>query len=124
MATAGAKIKKLREIRNYSQSYMAAKLGISQTQYSYLENKQKHIPDEDIKTIIALLDITAAYFENFEPALIIEDGTSIKEKLLLQDFTGKNNSSEKEAYLDLIARLKEELTELKKQISFLKSNQK
>ncbi len=122
MATTGEKIKKLREIRGFTQNFMAKKLAISQTQYSYLETKQKHVPHNDIKTIIDLLNVSPSYFEKFEPGFVIENDNSQKEKLLLQDFTGKNDISEREAYLDLIARLREELNELKSEISLLKSN--
>ena len=36
----GFKIKKIRELRNYSQEHMAEKLGISQVSYSRVESGQ------------------------------------------------------------------------------------
>jgi len=121
MATTGAKIKKLREIRGYSQSYMAAKLCVSQTQYSYLENKQKNIPEESIKRIKALLGVTADYFENFEPDQLIQNESPLKNKLTMKDFMGHQNSPEEETYLELFSRLREELKELQNEIRELRT---
>lgn len=40
----GEKVKKLRELRNYTQEYMAEQLGMTQQNYSLIENDE----DEDI----------------------------------------------------------------------------
>ena len=122
MLTTGERIRKLRELRGYSQEYMASKLSISQEQYSYLETKQKKITDKNIKTIISLLGVTATYFEDFDPDRFLQNRVPVKEKLTIKDFMGRNNNSEREAYLELITRLKKELRELKKEIRILKSN--
>jgi transcriptional regulator with XRE-family HTH domain len=39
-------IRKIREIKGYSQSYVARKLGTDQEVVSYMETKQKDIPEE------------------------------------------------------------------------------
>ena len=39
----GHKIKKLRELRNFSQEYMADQLGLSQSAYSKLETDQTEL---------------------------------------------------------------------------------
>src|SRR5882757_5803978 len=121
MVTGGAKIKKLREIRGYSQSYMPAKLSVSQTQYCYWENRQKNISDENIKKITTLLGVTVDYFKNFDPDQLIQNETSLKEKLTMKDFMGQHNNSEEGTYLELFARLREELRELQKEIRELKT---
>lgn len=42
--TLGKKIQKVREIKGFSQEYMARKLNISQEQYSYIEiNKKQYL---------------------------------------------------------------------------------
>ena len=48
------KIRKTREIKDYSQEYVAEKLGISQTAYSKLENGQTNI---SVKRLIKLAEI-------------------------------------------------------------------
>ncbi|HEX2684155.1 MAG TPA: helix-turn-helix transcriptional regulator, partial [Ferruginibacter sp.] len=93
MLTTGLRIRKLREIRGYCQSYMAQRLGISQEQYSYLETKQKLIPAEQVRNIAVLLDVQEDYLRTFDPhQLITEDHTN-----------------DRRSVLHLIARFKEEL---------------
>lgn len=65
MKTNGENIKKIRELRNYNQSYMANKLGMSQENYSYLETKQKHISDELLFRIANLLNVSSQLITNF-----------------------------------------------------------
>jgi len=55
--TTGNKIKKIREYRNYSQEYMAEKLGISQNTYSNLETGRTELGVERLKEISALLEV-------------------------------------------------------------------
>ena len=102
MATIGAKIKKLREIRGYSQSYMASKLHVSQEQYSYLENRQRNISEKNIKTVLVLLNVSKEYFGNFDTDQLIQD-SSQKEKLTMKGCMGESNMPERAAYLELIS---------------------
>jgi transcriptional regulator with XRE-family HTH domain len=114
MLTTGLRIKKLRELRGYSQSYMARKLGISQEQYSYLETKQKSIPGEQVRVIAALLEVDEELLRNFDPLQVLagsEDRhhglTEIQTRLI------QNHENERKLFLELINRLTEELTSLK-----------
>ncbi len=118
MLTTGIRIKKLRELRGYNQVYMARKLGISQEQYSYLETKQKYIPGDQIKIICSLLDVKEDYLRSFDPQNIIEH-TSIEQSkgyLNIQNLLIENHENERKLFLELIAKLKQELTELKQRI--------
>lgn len=118
MLTTGLRIKKLRELRGYSQVYMAKKLGISQEQYSYLETKQKYIHDEQFKIIAALLDVKEDHLRSFDPQNIIgnTDIEQSKGYLNIQNLIIENHENERKLFLDLIARLKAELAELKQKI--------
>ena len=113
--TTGLRIKKLRELRGYSQDYMARKLGISQEQYSYLETKQKSIPGEQLKTIAVLLAVKEDYLKTFDPVSMIENNSNggPQEFLQIQNLIMQNHENERKLYLGLIARLHEELAELK-----------
>ncbi|HTF81996.1 MAG TPA: helix-turn-helix transcriptional regulator [Cytophagales bacterium] len=66
----GRKIKKLRELRNYSQDYMAAQLGISQPSYSNLETDDAGLNADRLKKIADLLQITISDIENFDERMI------------------------------------------------------
>jgi transcriptional regulator with XRE-family HTH domain len=115
MLTMGIRIRKLRELSGYSQDYMAKKLGISQEQYSYLETKQKTIPDGQIKTIAALLAVKEDYLRVFDPQNLIENtfNDQSQEYLNIQNHIIESHETERKFFLNLIDKLKEELKEIK-----------
>ncbi|MEX1132326.1 MAG: helix-turn-helix domain-containing protein [Flavobacteriales bacterium] len=51
------KIRRLRELRNYSQEYMAAQLGISQNAYSRMENGETKLDVERLRKVAELLEV-------------------------------------------------------------------
>ncbi|MEO6542102.1 MAG: helix-turn-helix transcriptional regulator [Ferruginibacter sp.] len=119
MLTTGLRIKKLRELRGYSQVYMAKKLGISQEQYSYLETRQKAIPAEQIRSIASLLAVKEDFLKTFDPEKIIENTGNEQAQgyLNIQNLIIESHENERKLFLGLIARLKEELAELKQKVS-------
>ena len=52
----GTRIKRLREERNYSQSYLAQKLGITQKAYSKIETNQTRLSVDDLLKIADILE--------------------------------------------------------------------
>jgi len=50
-------IKQYRELRNYSQEYVAKKMGISQNAYSKIENNITQVTVNHLKSISATLDV-------------------------------------------------------------------
>jgi len=54
----GHKIKKLRELKNYTQEYMAINLQISQNTYSRIENEKVKVSTERLKEIASLLKVS------------------------------------------------------------------
>jgi len=53
----GHVIKKYREMRNYSQKYIAAKLGVSQNAYSKIENNITQLTVHHIKELSKILEV-------------------------------------------------------------------
>lgn len=53
----GQKLRLLREFRNYSQEYIAEKLGITQHAYSRIENNLTKLTAERLERLAAILDI-------------------------------------------------------------------
>lgn len=72
MEKLGRKIKKLRELRNYSQDYMASQLGISQPSYSNLETDDAGLSPDRLQKIANLLQITVSDIENFDDRMIFQ----------------------------------------------------
>ena len=58
--TVGLKIKKLRELRNYTQTYMAIELDITQQGYSKIE-KEGRLTVDQLDKIAKILQVESAY---------------------------------------------------------------
>ena len=54
----GQKLRLLREYRNYSQEYIAEKLGITQNAYSRIENNQTRLTADRLEKLAIILDIS------------------------------------------------------------------
>jgi transcriptional regulator with XRE-family HTH domain len=67
----GSTIKLWREARNYTQSYMATQLGISQVAYSKIESNQIKI---DAERLIRIADILSVSMNDLAPDSPIMDG--------------------------------------------------
>ena len=105
-------VKKTRYDKNYSQDYIAKKLGITQKAYSKIENNETKLNVDTLTKIAEILEVDVASFFNSS------------EKPVLNDFstrTGgdnviyKNNSIEKieELYREIIKAKDSEIETLK-----------
>ena len=66
----GYKIRKVREIKNLSQSYMADKLSISQSSYSDIENCKTKISEEKLNEIARVLEVDSETIKNFNDQVV------------------------------------------------------
>jgi transcriptional regulator with XRE-family HTH domain len=83
----GTVLRKYRELRNYSQDYVARKMGISQNAYSKIENNITQLTVNHIKQIsqileVSMMDLLRDDFEIHGPANIHTE--SINKEALLQ----------------------------------------
>jgi transcriptional regulator with XRE-family HTH domain len=84
MTSIGNKIKKVRELRNYTQDYMANKLNMSPTGYGNIERDETDLPFSRLEKIAEALGMR------------IEDLISFDEKVI---FNISNNSNPTTAYI-------------------------
>lgn len=103
----GRKIKKLRELKNYTQEYMATNLQISQNTYSRIENENVKISTDRLKEIASILEVPSEY-------LISEDRP-------LLTFNTSNNTIEK--FYGQVENVNEEKKETWQQIFKQMENQ-
>lgn len=61
-----SRIRKARELANYTQEYMASQIGISQQQYSQLEKGETRINQERLQKIANALDTTPEKIADFD----------------------------------------------------------
>jgi transcriptional regulator with XRE-family HTH domain len=108
----GQKIKKLRELKNFTQSHIASELGITQSAYSKMEQGETEISYTKISKIAEVLGISPEEILTFNEQMIFN---------VMHNQTGNGfvinkgiSDNEKKLYEDQIAQLKEEVSYLKK----------
>ena len=69
----GNKIKKVRELRNYTQEYMAEKLNMSQAGYSKIERDEVDINFDKIEKISEILNITPSALVGFDEKYVFHN---------------------------------------------------
>ena len=72
MSAIGNKLKKIREIRNYSQEYVAAQIGISQSTLARMEKNETAISEARLKQIAEVLNTTVEIIKNFDDSIIFK----------------------------------------------------
>lgn len=103
------RIRKIRQLREYSQEYMGEQLGITQKGYSAIETGEAPLTLERLEKIAEILEIEI-------PKLL-----SFDEKMLFYNYQHSNNTfyGNNSAGSALVKQLQEEVTFLKEQIKKL-----
>lgn len=94
----GHKIKKLRELKNYTQSFMASELGITQGAYSRIEVGETEISYGKLAKISSILEVPVDDIVSFNENMIfnvsnnevgngyvVNNGITLQERKLYQD---------------------------------------
>lgn len=112
----GANIRKVRELKNYSQDYMADCLSIAQRTYSDIENDKINIDAERLKKISEILEVDPMVLVAFDERILFHESPQSG-----VFNTYHTSAKEVELYERQITDLKEQVGFLKGEISFLKS---
>jgi len=73
MSTLGIKIRKVRQLKDYSQEYVANLLKISQRAYSKIESGETKISDSRINEISKVLEVKPSKLCSFDESSIFEN---------------------------------------------------
>ncbi len=73
MVGVGIKIKKIRELKNFTQEYMAKELGISQSQYSNYETQGTDVRPDMLRQIAEILEVTPEQIQQFDDRAIFNN---------------------------------------------------
>jgi transcriptional regulator with XRE-family HTH domain len=106
----GVKLRKLRELKGYSQEYMASQLGTSQRAYSKLETNHTKISWDKISEIAKTLEIEPIDLLNFDDNLVFNNTQEPDEFELIE-----NNFPER-----LIEQFEKRINGLENEVLFLK----
>jgi transcriptional regulator with XRE-family HTH domain len=66
----GNKIRTIRELKGYSQEYVAAKLGIAQNSYSKIETNQTKLNTDTLEKIASILEVSINDILSEEPIVL------------------------------------------------------
>ena len=102
----GYNIKRIREMKGYSQKAIAEKLGMSITGYGNIERGISDVKDKRLIAIAKALDVTMEAIQDFNPDTYFDTSSSNKKDVLI-------NSAEKELYEKIIQQKDEEIAYLR-----------
>lgn len=105
----GNNIKKLRELKNYTQAYMAERLNMSVPGYSKIENDKTDITISKINTIADVLEVDVNSILNFDSKNIFNQ--NVQSSIV----AGYNHQLTINGNLgDILSKLQREINELKR----------
>jgi transcriptional regulator with XRE-family HTH domain len=113
----GHKIRKIRELKDLTQGFVADELGISQQAYSKLERGETDVSLENTEKIAEIFGITTAELFSFDERVvfnIMHNQTGIHQNILHQTVTESDYLKEK------IAAMEKEIAYLKEIVDLLR----
>jgi transcriptional regulator with XRE-family HTH domain len=113
----GSKIKTIREMKNFTQDYVAERLEMSQSNYSRIERNEINIPIKTLQKIADIFDITLTELIEFDSKYFLNkfDNQSINCDVKIQS----NQGLIQKAYEDHIQSLNKEIEHLRGIVSEL-----
>lgn len=104
----GHKIQKLRELKNYTQEYMAEQLKMSQANYSRLENNSIEMSLDKLQVIAKVLEISLEDLISLDEKVVFNISNNHRNGIKEFNMNNPLNSQEKKMYDELIKRLQSE----------------
>lgn len=117
----GQKLRLLREFRNYSQEYIAEKLGITQNAYSRIENNQTKVTIERLERLAVILNIPPLeLLSDKEPVIQFSEPSSHQPPSLREEHWKEMIESTRELYGQVICSKDEKIAHLENEIHTLR----
>lgn len=114
----GEKIRKIRNIKGYSQEYVSDLLKISQAAYSDIENNKTKLNLERIQEIAKIFQMESNDLISFDENQVFNNTFSENAKgfFNVQKVINENFENERKSYILQINNLKEEIIYLRKKL--------
>jgi transcriptional regulator with XRE-family HTH domain len=113
----GAKIKKLRELKNYTQSYMAERLGLSMSGYGKIERDETEITLQRLQEIAEILETNYNTILSFDEKHIFNFTNNQSANGIVQN----QQITKNEGWRELVSQLRNENVYLREIIKELSS---
>ncbi len=110
----GQKIKKLRELKNLTQTHVAQKLGVSQSAYSKMELGETEVTYNRLEKISEILVMKPEEVILFNESMVFNVMHNQNGGNVFGDINNSVPDTERQLYQDQINLLKEEVSYLKK----------
>ncbi len=114
----GNKIKKIRELKNYTQEYMADRLGINQSGYSRLENDTSDITLSQIEKLSEIFNMRVEDLMTFDEKVVFNNYGTLNDKNFSIHYNNMNDK-ERELYEKALELHSKTIKLLEDKISFL-----
>ena len=105
----GRKIKKIRELRDFTQEYVAYEIGISQGSYSDIERGQTDVSFTALEKIAGVLGVSPTALIEFDDALIINNASNMGHQHAKNTVTYNLDEKVIQLYEDKIKLLEEKI---------------
>jgi transcriptional regulator with XRE-family HTH domain len=112
----GQKIKKLRELKNLTQTHVAEKLGVSQSAYSKMELGESEVTFNRLEKISEVLEMKPEEVIAFNESMVFNVMHNQNGGNVFGDINNTVSDTERQLYQVQINLLKEEVTYLKKML--------
>lgn len=113
----GDNVRKIRELKGFSQDFMAKKLGISQRSYSSIESENKKIDTEKLKSIAEILEVSVLDLFTFDDRVLFNNTNCTG--IGIYSTVNQIDDKRMELYESQLNDLREEMKFLKDQLRFL-----
>lgn len=115
----GENIRKIREVKGYSQEYMANKLNISQRRYSTIESDNKKIDAERLKAIAEILEVNVLDILTFNDKAFFNNNYCTQSSVGMFNTVHLGEAKLNEVQEARIKELQDEVSHLREQVKFL-----
>jgi transcriptional regulator with XRE-family HTH domain len=116
----GHKLRLLREFRNYSQEYIAEKLGITQNAYSRIENNQTRLTADRLEKLSIILGITLMELLSEKEPVICFSETPAAPQPEKDEHWKEMIENTRQLYGQIVCGKDEKIAHLETEINFLR----
>ncbi len=117
----GENIRKIRELKGYSQEYMANKLNVSQRTYSNIESENNKIDAERLKAIAEILEINVLDILTFNDKALFTNTHFTQSSIGMFNTVHLGETKLNEIQEARIKELQDEVKHLRAQVTFLQT---
>lgn len=117
----GENIRKIRELKGYSQDYMAKKMDISQRTYSSIESENNKIDANRLKAIAEILEVNVLDILAFNDKALFTNAHFTQSSIGMFNTVHLGETKLNKIQEARIKELQDEVSHLREQVSFLQS---